>query len=259
MAKWMQVQLAHGQLADGRRLFSTAQASAMWKPYVVVSTESFGSASAVMAAISPKFQDYGLGWFIEDYHGHLIVEHTGAVLGAVAALYLIPEKNIGIAVMINSEDGAARRAVAFHLLDYYLGISDQHWNETLKQLMDGMETAGLKALKAQPERVQPNEKFSLPLAKYAGDYRDSWYGSATVSLRDGRLWMKFDKTPRMEGPLTHTADDTFRVDWSDRTIEAAYVKFGVTAGIARTIEMSTVSPLADFSFDYKDLHFSRER
>ena len=73
----------------------------------LVSPDSFGAAaSAVMEALSPQFQDYGFGWFIENYHGHTIIEHTGAVLGAVAALYLIPEKNVGIATMINSEDGA---------------------------------------------------------------------------------------------------------------------------------------------------------
>src|SRR5262249_21707171 len=77
MAKWMQVQLAHGKLPNGKRLFSEAQAAEMWKPMVVVSPDSFGAAaSPVMAALSPPFQDYGLGWFIENYHGHPVVQHT---------------------------------------------------------------------------------------------------------------------------------------------------------------------------------------
>jgi len=257
MALWMQVQLAHGKLPNGSRLFSEAQAAEMWKPTVVVSTDSFGSASSVLAAISPKFQDYGLGWFIEDYHGHTIVEHTGAVLGAVAALYMIPEKNVGIAVMINSEDGASRRAVAFHLVDYYLGIPDQDWNVKLKKIVDAMIEGGEKALKAQPEQVHANGKSSLPMTSYAGVYRDPWYGSTTISARDGgKLWMRFDLTPGMEGPLEHVADDTFKVAWTDKTIEAAYVKFDLAAGKVAKIEMRPVSPLADFSFDYQDLHFA---
>ncbi len=257
MALWMQVQLAHGKLPNGGRLFSEEQAKEMWAPAVPVSADSFGSvASTVLAAITPKFQDYGLGWFIEDYRGHTVVEHTGAVLGAVAALYLIPEKNVGIAVMINSEDGAARRAVAFHLVDYYLGLPDQHWNAALKQLIDTMNAAGEKALRAQPEQVKPNDKSSLAMTAYAGVYRDPWYGTTTISTRpDGKLWMRFDETPRMEGPLTHVADDTFQIDWTDETIEAAYVKFDVTSGKIAAIEMRPVSPLADFSFDYQDLHF----
>jgi CubicO group peptidase (beta-lactamase class C family) len=256
MALWMQVQLAHGKLPNGGRLFSEKQAKAMWDPVIEVPSDSFGSASSALALITPKFQDYALGWFVEDYRGHTIVEHTGAVLGAVAALYLIPEKNVGIAVMINSEDGASRRAVAFHLVDYYLGIPDQHWNTTLKQVVDAMMAGGEKALKAQPEQMTPNDKSSLAMTAYAGVYSDPWYGTTTISTRpDGTLWMRFDKTPRMEGPLIHVADDTFKVEWTDKTIEAAYVKFDVTSGKIDRIEMRPVSPLADFSFDYQDLHF----
>lgn len=259
MAKWMQLQLAHGKLPGGGQVFSAKQSEEMWKPRVVVSPDSFGAATTeVMQALSPKFQDYGLGWFVENYHGHTVIEHTGAVLGAVAAEYLIPEKGVGIAVNINSEDGAARRAVAFHLLDYYLGIPDQHWNDALKKLMNGMMTAGQQTMKAQPEQTQPNNKSSLPMASYAGIYRDPWYGTAMIATKPGgALWMRFNETPRMEGALTHIADDTFKVVWNDHMIEPAYVKFNVTGGKIGAVTMKPVSPLADFSFDYQDLHFTR--
>jgi hypothetical protein len=67
--------------------------------------------------------------------------------------------------------------------------------------------------------------------------------------------MRFDRTPGMEGPLTHVADDTFKVTWTDKMIEAAYVKFKTMNGRITNLEMRPVSPLADFSFDYQDLHF----
>jgi CubicO group peptidase (beta-lactamase class C family) len=257
MGLWIQVQLAHGKLPNGGRLFSEKQSDEMWNPIVVVPRESFGAAtSAVMEALSPKFQDYGLGWFIENYRGHTIIEHTGAVLGAVAALYLIPEKNVGIATMINSEDGAARRAVAFHLMDYYLGLPDQHWNEKLKALVDTMVAGGEKALKSQPEEKHVGGKASLPDKAYTGVYRDPWYGTATVSQRNGKLWLKFDQTPGMEAPLQHVGGDTFKTAWTDKTtLEDAYMKFDVSGGKIAKVEMWPVSPLADFSYDYRDLHF----
>ncbi len=71
--------------------------------------------------------------------------------------------------------------------------------------------------------------------------------------------MKFDKTPRMEGPLVHVADDTFKVVWDDHMVEPAYVKFDVAGGKIAKLEMKPVSPLADFSFDYQDLHFTPAR
>lgn len=36
----------------------------------------------------------------------------------------------------------------------------------------------------------------------------------------------------------------------------AYVKFGVAGGKISKIDMKPVSLLADFSFDYQDLHFT---
>jgi CubicO group peptidase (beta-lactamase class C family) len=257
MGRWMQLQLGHGKLPDGTRIFSEAQSAEMWKPAVVVRDDAFPVA---LSALSPAFQDYGLGWFVEDYRGHTIVEHTGAVIGAVAALYLIPEKNVGIAVMINSEDGAARRAVAFRLMDHYLGLPAQDWNATLKAMIDKMMEDGQKALASQPEQLKPDAKSSLPIPAYAGVYRDPWYGTTTISARDGgKLWMRFDLTPRMEGPLSHVAGDVFRIDWSDRMIEPAYVTFDVAKGAIAGIKMRPVSPLADFSFDYQDLAFAPAR
>ncbi|HEY2068414.1 MAG TPA: serine hydrolase [Rhizomicrobium sp.] len=256
MTLWMQVQLAHGKLPNGKRLYSEAQARMLWTPQIVVSADSFGMVAQALEPITPKFQDYALGWFIEDYHGHIVVEHTGAVLGGVAALYLIPEKNIGIATMINSEDGAARRAVAYHLVDYYLGLPQQDWNGMLKTIMDGMMARGEKAVKNTPQTVHPNTKSSLPMASYAGVYRDPWYGTATISNRNGGLWISFDKTPRMEGPLTHVADDTFKAVWGERIVEPAYVTFTIASGKIAKLDMRPVSPIADFSFDYQDLHFT---
>ena len=53
----------------------------------------------------------------------------------------------------------------------------------------------------------------------------------TVSGRPGnKLWINFDRTPNMDGPLEHVADDTFRAHWTERGIEDAYVTFKVDNG-----------------------------
>ena len=95
----MNVQLAHGKLPDGKHLFSEEQANEMWSPVVVVPPSEFKLPKS-MAAMSPDMQTYALGWFVEYYRGHKIVEHSGAVLGALAMQFLIPEKNVGISVTI---------------------------------------------------------------------------------------------------------------------------------------------------------------
>jgi CubicO group peptidase (beta-lactamase class C family) len=254
MAKWMAMWQEQGKLADGQRLLSAAAVRELWNPVVVVPADAFGAVSALLP--EPAFQDYALGWFVEDDGGHTVVEHDGAVFGALASLYFIPDRHVAFSVAINSEDGGARRAVVDYLLAYYLGEPQRDWIGRLQRIRRQLIGRTLTALKHLPPQYQPNDRSSLPLADYAGTYTDPWYGPMTVSRRPGgKLWIDFLRTPNMEGPLEHVADDTFRAHWAERSIEDAYVTFQVDHGRIRSLAMKPVSPLADFSFDYQDLHF----
>lgn len=254
MARWMAMWESDGRLPDGRRLLSVAAVHELWNPVVVVPADAFGAVSALLAG--PSLQDYALGWFVETYHGHTIVEHDGAVFGALASLYFIPEKHVAFSVNINSEDGGARRAVVEYLLAYYLDQPRQDWIGNFQRIRREIIGQTLAQLKNLPQQYRPNDKSSLRMAGYAGTYADPWYGTMTITARAGNgLWIDFDRTPGMDGPLQHVADDTFRAHWTDRGIEDAYVTFRVEGGRIRSIAMKPVSPLADFSFDYQDLHF----
>ena len=257
MAKWMNVQLARGKLPDGKRLFSQEQADEMWDPVVVVPPSEF-KLPASMSKMQPDLQTYALGWFVEDYRGHKIVQHSGAVLGALAMQFLIPEKNVGISVTINSEDTMARRAVAYHILDYYLGLPPTDWIAVLKKTRETMVSQTVDALKKLPKpNMSGGTPASLPLSAYAGKYADPWYGGMTVHDRGkGNLWITFDRTPGMEGALEHVSGDKFRTVWTDKGIEDAYVNFALKGGKIAGVTMAAISPLADFSFDYQDLHFA---
>lgn len=105
---------------------------------------------------------------------------------------------------------------------------------------------------AKPAKVGP----SLPLDRYAGTYTDAWYGNIEVAMRGKSLAIDFKSTPRMGGALEHWQYDTFITRFDDKTIEPAYVTFGMDAeGRIDRVTMKPVSPLADFSYDYADLLF----
>ena len=104
---------------------------------------------------------------------------------------------------------------------------------------------------ATPVKAGP----SLPLAAYAGLYADPWYGQMAVAATSNRATIDFKATPRMKGQLDHYQYDTFIAHFDDRSIEPAYVTFGLGAdGKVERITMKPVSPIADFSFDYQDLN-----
>jgi CubicO group peptidase (beta-lactamase class C family) len=257
LSHWIAIQLAHGAKPEGGRLFSEAQSREMWRPQIHV---PFGQAPEPVAASTPQFNSYALGWMERDYQGHRLIMHTGAVFGAQSILILIPERNVGFSIAINSEDGEAALGVAYELLDHYLARPYYDWGTAWQTFVRERDARAVTLLSQQTGAVAAQSEPSLPLERYAGRYADAWYGPMTITRgADGKLLMDFTLTPGMTGELTHWQYDTFRVTWRDRLIEPAYVTFALNAdGNVDRITMRPVSPLADFSFDYQDLNFRPE-
>jgi CubicO group peptidase (beta-lactamase class C family) len=254
MARWLYIQLHHGELpAHGGRLFSTAAHEQMWTPVVL---EPIDPAPDALKATQPSFNAYALGWDVMDYRGTKIIWHGGAVFGFKTAVVLIPDRRVGFSIQINSEDGEIIRGLMYELLDHYLGLPYTDWvgrYRAEKNRQVGEALAALKAQTAQPAPVGP----SLPLERYAGTFADPWYGNVDITGDNGKLKIDFKSTPRMAGALEHWQYDTFVTHFDDKNIEPAYVTFSLDAeGKVAQIRMQPVSPIADFSYDYKDLLFT---
>ena len=254
LARWLAVQLASGQLPGSeQRLFSAESAQAMWQPVVPVPATPFPPA---LADAVPQFRGYALGWMVQDYRGHKVIQHGGGTLGFRAVVVLIPEKNTGFAIVNNSEDNELVPGLHYELLDHYLGLPKHDWPKAFKDFFAERNKAGLEAQKAA-EAQRPQSSPSLPLASYAGSYSDPWYGPIAITETEGGLAIDFKQTPGMVGPLEHWAYDTFVARWPDPLIEPAFVTFALdAAGKPARITMKAFSPVADFSFDYHDLEFT---
>ena len=252
MAKWLEVQLAHGALPDGKRLFSEAQSATLWTP--VTLTPVPPPRPGPLGAVDPQFAAYALGFSVHDFRGHKIISHGGGVIGGVSTTVLIPELHVGFAVMTNSMEAAALRSIELHLLDSFFGAPATDYTPLLLEQVKGMGDKAAAVLKAMPADAGSGPPPSLPLAKYAGVYRDPWYGTISIKEAGKGLVISFDRSPGMSGPLEPVRNDTFRTRWTDPLIEDAYVTFTLKPdGSIDRATMKAISPLADFSFDYQDL------
>jgi CubicO group peptidase (beta-lactamase class C family) len=254
IARWLQVQLASGQLPGSEaRLFSEANANEMWQPVVPVPVTRLPPA---LADATPQFRGYALGWNVQDYRGHKVIQHGGGTLGFRAIVSLLPEKNVAWAIAMNSEDNEFTIGLHYELLDHYLGLPKRDWPRAFKDFLDARNAAGLEAQRAAAAE-RPASTPSLPLAVYAGTYADPWYGPIAITESNGALTIDFRQTPGMVAPLEHWAYDTFLARWPDPLIEPAFVTFALdAAGKPARITMKAYSPVADFSFDYHDLEFT---
>ncbi len=257
LAKWMNVQLAGGKLPGGdARLFKEDSQKQMWS---MLTPMKIGEPPVPeLAAAKPNFAGYGEGWFLSDYRGHRLVWHTGGWPGMVSRLTLVPELKLGVVVLTNQESGAAFNAVTYRVLDAYLGNDKTDWVAAYAAAVKKAEAKADDSWTKHEAARDKNSKPSLPAAKYAGTYRDPWYGDIAVTQEGGKLRMRFGKTPQLVGTMTPWQHDTFIVRWDDRSLNAdAFVTFSLDAdGAIREVRMQPISPLTDFSFDFQDLRLA---
>ena len=250
LAKWVTVQLNRGDMGSSR-LFSEAQSKEMWSAQTIIPI----GASAALAALRPNFSAYGLGWFLSDYRGKKIVSHTGGLSGYVSRVTMVPDLKLGIVVLTNQEADGAFQAVTYTILDRYLGAPETDWVAPFLAQEKQGETGAEETVKQAAAKRNTTSRPSLPLAGYAGRYRDAWYGDVAIEQHGGKLTISFTHTRQLTGDLEHWQYDTFVARWRDRTLAAdAYVTFSLKPdGSIDEVKMASVSPLTDFSFDFQDL------
>ncbi len=252
MARWMIVQLDSGKVAGGERLFGPRTTAELWN---IVTPIRPGRYPADLKALQPQFNGYALGFNVRDYRGVKIVTHTGGLPGYVSQVTLVPTLKLGIAVLTNQEAGEAFTVITNHVLDRYLGADDTDWLAVFEKYhaaAQAQQATGDARIAADRDSLSGP---SLPLERYAGTYRDPWYGDVEIAQENGSLVMRFSHTPALVGDVQHWQHDTFVVRWRDRSLRAdAFVTFtlrpGGSIGEAR---MEAVSPATDFSFDFHHL------
>lgn len=250
---WLQTQLGKGQMPGGPRLWSDAQAKEMWTPQIITSSTTGPSAET---PVRPVLQGYALGWFLQDFRGRRLVHHSGGLSGQITHTALLPEDGVGLVVYSNTEDSTPISYLRYALLDHLVGVPPLDWVALTQKAVDKSQ-AEARALAGTGDVKAPAGGPSLPLALYAGRYRDPWYGDVVVVERGGKLAIDFTRTPVFKGALEPWGPDTFRTRWKKGAGEDAIITFTTANGAVTGMKMKALSPLADFSYDFHDLELKR--
>jgi CubicO group peptidase (beta-lactamase class C family) len=221
MAQWVRLQLGRGMFG-GQRLISARQADEMHQAQMVIRVDSASRASTP----ETHLKAYGLGWFLEDYRGRMVVHHGGNVDGFTALVAMMPEERFGVVLLANMNGTGLPTALMHEVFDKHLKAPTKDWaGEGLKRL----EASRARAREAQsraPQRVA-GTKPSLPLSGYAGTYTDSLYGDVVIQEQDGGLQLTFGST--WKGVLEHWHFDTFRVRFDTPVLPPVPVTFRLGA------------------------------
>jgi CubicO group peptidase (beta-lactamase class C family) len=253
IAKWLEVQLALGELPGGKRLWSKEQAAELWRPQVIMSSSDGGTD---LNPARPVMSGYALGWIVQDFRGRRLISHSGGLSGQVTQTALIPSAGIGVAVFSNTEDGVSG-GIRNAILDHLLGVTPGYdWVASYVARTKLAQENAAAAMATGESAKPPAGKPSLPLASYVGRYRDAWYGDILVSVKRGRLRIEFAPTPQFASVLEPWGTDSFRTRMKPGAGEDAVVTFAVAEGKVTGVKMKALSPLADFSYDFHHLDFA---
>ena len=244
LSKWVRTQLGKGKF-EGKQIFSEAQAWQLHQPYLTQPISEQSSRNNP----TRHFSGVAMGWFVYDYHGRKIINHSGGLDGMLSYTVLIPEENVGFIVLTNSES-PGYAIMMNKIRDVFVNAPKRDWNaEAVETVKRNKADAAAERKKQDEERAQ-NTKPTLEIGKYAGTYFDKLLGDITVADESGKLVMRFASSPNFVADLEHWHYDTFEIKWRPSVaynFPRGFVTFTIDKA-GKTDELKIDQPNNDFWF-----------
>lgn len=176
LARVLLFELQRGEL-DGRRIAASA---------LVEETQKLHVPYPPKGEVFVK-NGWGLGWDIGEYGGTKLLGRDGDFAGWHSHVSLLPERGMGVVVLVNGGRAAAMAGefLAAMIYDHMLGrTADRPFLEELAQ----MKSQALGALAAdRGRRAARPQVMPLPFEGYTGVYANPAWGTVELVLDGGKL------------------------------------------------------------------------
>ena len=176
---------------------------------------------------------------MSDYHGRMLVSHTGGYDGMLSSVALIPDENLGVVVLTNGSKSPFM-AATYYALDRFLKISPQKdWSKELLKFTERRLKKDTRISDRKAKRVIGTQPTILP-KDFVGDYISDIYGKINVLKKGNSLKLEFSHSLLLSATLTHWHYNTWRIHWE---YPQAWFSFG-------TIKFNTDNNLNVIGFDF---------
>jgi CubicO group peptidase (beta-lactamase class C family) len=195
MARYAQFHLDNGNVG-GKQLVSKEAMNFLHKGLTITSQDS------------ARTTLYAHCWFVEQNSRYRLYFHTGTTWGFTALCAFVPEQNLAMAILVDSEaPSGPRYAIMRRIIDLYKGFperdySKEYYSEYLKT--------------SRESRLKSDRKDSKEVKKEAPDYnlltgvydKGELFGKATVTLEEGDLYITVGPQG-WKHSLIHSNGDSF--------------------------------------------------
>ena len=161
MAQWLIAQTGHRPDVLPAPLLATLHAP-------IVATPERDARLEVAARTRRSPPSYALGWRVYDYAGHQLVFHGGAVQGYRGVVALLPERDLGIAILWNS-DSSLPSGLLPTILDRAIGLPAQRWlnDDVIDEAMYALDSEATRPTARRPRAARailsaPNPRIRPP-------------------------------------------------------------------------------------------------
>ena len=203
VARWLSVNMNNGKL-DGKQVIPADVMQAVHTGYVDTLRED------------PPFTGagkYGLGWQIGKYRDENVIYHHGGYSGWSSHISYMPDKRIGVAVMINESTAGGRvgHMLATYAYDRWLGKDTT--DNYVKQLQAVSEQYGKNKqamVDAFRSRASRTSQLTRPLTDYTGRYSNELLGNIDIVVVQDTLGVRNGYVNVVSTPFTQK--ETIRVE-----------------------------------------------
>ncbi|QUR68835.1 serine hydrolase [Mycobacterium spongiae] len=232
MARWLTMVLANG-VYKGRQITSPEALLPAYTPQMI-------SGHARSPAARASLYGYGFNTSVTS-SGRTQYGHSGAfAMGAATNFAVLPSEDLGIIVLTNAAPIGVAEALTAEFIDLVqYGQFREDWTALYKKRMAPL-TAPVGSLVGKQPPANPAP--ARPLSDYVGVYANDYWGAATVTERDGRLWLALGPKNQTFG-LTHWDGDTFSFQITAENAPPGTISQAVFSG-------STDSPGATLKLEY---------
>lgn len=170
---------------------------------------------------------YAMGWALSQFHGERIVQHSGGMFGWFAHMSLIPDRGIGVAVLLNARV-EIHHAISYMVLETLLRERVRDWTAIARE-RERQSTVAIRRLVAR--MFPPEQAGTLSLARYCGVYRHPAAGEIAITRGDGALLLEQRDGRLWDLRLRPVGGHVFKADFTDPAIRE-YVPTGFRVAFA---------------------------
>ncbi len=241
LANWLMMQLDSGKF-EGKQIV----------PFEAL--QMTRASNMIVADMNPKngsnYQMYGLGWFTLDYNGKKIIRHDGGADGFVTTTCFVPQLNLGITVLTNTDVNSFYSALRMQIIDAYMGLPYFNRSERIyKGAAEGTEKENAELNKLR-EIAGKKTKAALKNEDYTGDYTNTVYGKITIKNENNNLIIHFSHHPQLTGKLEALGDNDFLCTYNIATYGIKKINFNVKDGKLQSaiIRVNDFVDMMDYEF-----------